>query len=250
LARLPRALCAVRLHRQPGLQHQVVPHDERPALGVQARINAVRGLAAGPRERSGGRRLPIRPRHARHLRRRAEECVSRQARVLAEFLTPGLGLQSRVRFTPRAVDGRVRGAWHNRPMGSRWRLPAVALVMLAGLPLLVAACVSAPASPTVSVPFSQTDLTIGTGADVATGSTVNVDYTGWLYDASKPDHKGLMFDTSIGRTPFMFTIGSGQVIKGWDQGLPGMKVGGMRRLVIPPSLAYGNVRSGAIPANA
>ena len=82
------------------------------------------------------------------------------------------------------------------------------------------------------------------------GGTVQVDYTGWLYDASKTDHKGLQFDSSIGKTPFTFTIGGSQVIKGWDNGVPGMKVGGTRRLVIPPSLAYGAARSGSIPPNA
>ena len=115
---------------------------------------------------------------------------------------------------------------------------------------LIVACTDAPATPTTTPPFSQTDLVIGTGNDLLTGATATVDYTGWLYDASTTDHKGLQFDSSIGRTPFTFTLGSGQVIKGWDQGLPGMRVGGKRRLVIPPSLAYGDTRSGPIPPNA
>src|SRR5262249_7155325 len=98
--------------------------------------------------------------------------------------------------------------------------------------------------------FSQTDLVVGTGTAATTGSSMTVDYTGWLYDTSKPDNKGLQFDTTVGKTPFVFTLGAGQVIKGWDQGLMGMMVGGQRRLVIPPSLAYGNTRSGLIPPNA
>ncbi len=123
------------------------------------------------------------------------------------------------------------------------------LCLLAGLS--VDACTDAPATPTVTAPFSQTDLKLGTGdASATSGNTLNVDYTGWLYDASRPDQKGAMFDTSIGKTPFQFTLGAGQVIQGWDQGIPGMKVGGTRRLVIPPSLAYGSTRSGVIPANA
>ena len=79
---------------------------------------------------------------------------------------------------------------------------------------------------------------------------VTVNYTGWLYDESRPDQKGAQFDTSIGRDVFSFTLGIGQVIAGWDQGVPGMRVEGVRRLVIPPSLAYGNFRNGPIPPNA
>ena len=77
-----------------------------------------------------------------------------------------------------------------------------------------------------------------------------MNYTGWLYDPTKPDNKGLQFETSIGRTPFEFVLGQGQVIPGWDQGLLGLRVGGLRRLVIPPSLGYGAVRQGPIPPNA
>ena len=77
-----------------------------------------------------------------------------------------------------------------------------------------------------------------------------MNYTGWLYDASKTDGKGAQFDTSAGRDVFTFTLGIGQVIEGWDRGLPGMRVGGLRRLVIPPSLAYGGFRNGPIPPNA
>ena len=97
--------------------------------------------------------------------------------------------------------------------------------------------------------YSQTDLRVGTGAAAASGKNVAVNYTGWLYDASKPDFKGLQFDTSVGKTAFSFTLGAGQVIDGWEQGVPGMLVGGVRRLVIPPTLAYGATRSGPIPPN-
>jgi FKBP-type peptidyl-prolyl cis-trans isomerase FkpA len=90
----------------------------------------------------------------------------------------------------------------------------------------------------------------GTRTAAATGKVLTVNYTGWLYDAAKTDGKGLQFETSVGGTPFTFTLGLGQVIAGWDQGLPGMKVGGLRRLVIPPSLAYGAVRNGPIPPHA
>jgi len=126
---------------------------------------------------------------------------------------------------------------------------AVAIVAVA-IAIFTAGCTDAPASPTVTAPYSQTDLAIGTGTDALTGSTLTVDYTGWLYDATKTEQKGLQFDSSVGRTPFTFTLGTGQVIKGWDQGIPGMRTGGKRRLVIPPSLAYGESRSGPIPPNA
>jgi FKBP-type peptidyl-prolyl cis-trans isomerase FkpA len=97
------------------------------------------------------------------------------------------------------------------------------------------------------VPFSQTDLRVGSGADAAAGRILTVHYTGWLFDATEPGQKGAQFDSSVGSEPFTFALGAGQVIAGWDQGLPGMKVGGIRRLVVPPSLGYGSVRSGPIP---
>ena len=108
--------------------------------------------------------------------------------------------------------------------------------------IIAAACGGgddAPAAPSVNVPFSQTDLSVGTGAEAVTGRRATVNYTGWLYDPSAPENKGRQFDTSIGRGPFPFTIGQGRVIRGWDQGVPGMRVGGRRRLVIPPDLGYG-----------
>lgn len=107
-------------------------------------------------------------------------------------------------------------------------------------------------SPEVNVPFSQTDLRLGTGTEAATGGTVTVHYTGWLYDGSAAQQKGRQFDSSVGRQPFVFRLGAGEVIRGWDQGFGGMRVGGLRRLVIPPDLAYGSTGAGggAIPPNA
>jgi len=103
-------------------------------------------------------------------------------------------------------------------------------------------------SPTTSAPYSQTDLVIGTGATAVNGSLASVAYTGWLHDSSRPDAKGSQFDTSANYT---FRLGAGTVIRGWDLGVVGMRVGGQRRLVIPPDLAYGNNSPGAgIPANA
>jgi FKBP-type peptidyl-prolyl cis-trans isomerase FkpA len=112
-----------------------------------------------------------------------------------------------------------------------------------------AGCDDSPTSPN-NAPFSQTDLRVGTGDDAVTGRVLTVHYTGWLYNAGEADLRGAQFDSSVGRTPFSFVLGAGQVISGWDQGLAGMKVGGLRRLVIPPSLAYGDTRSGPIPPNA
>src|SRR5262245_17146688 len=109
---------------------------------------------------------------------------------------------------------------------------------------------TAPSSSTSSAPFSQTDLRVGTGADAVNGRRLSVQYTGWLYDTSQAGNKGRQFDTSAGRGPFMFTLGAGQVIRGWDLGVVGMKVGGQRRLIIPPELGYGSSGSGSIPGNA
>jgi FKBP-type peptidyl-prolyl cis-trans isomerase FkpA len=112
----------------------------------------------------------------------------------------------------------------------------------------VAGCHSTPTAPS-SAAFTQTDLRIGTGSTAASGSTVTVNYTAWLYDASKTDGQGLQFDSTVGRSPLTITLGAGSVIAGWDQGIPGMRVGGVRRLIIPPSLGYGSDRYAIIPPN-
>jgi FKBP-type peptidyl-prolyl cis-trans isomerase FkpA len=102
--------------------------------------------------------------------------------------------------------------------------------------------------PTSVGVYTQTDLVAGSGAIVNTGNRATVIYTGWLYDTSKTDGKGAQFDTGAG---FQFTVGAGQVIAGWDRGVPGMRVGGQRRLIIPPELAYGSRSpSASIPPNA
>lgn len=122
-------------------------------------------------------------------------------------------------------------------------------VLGAAILALVTACSSnTTTSPTSSAPYSQTDLVVGTGATAAAGNRVTVSYTGWLYDSSQPNGKGRQFETN---PSFTFLLGTGAVIKGWDQGVAGMKVGGQRRLVIPPDLAYGSTGAGsAIPPNA
>ncbi|WP_307727770.1 FKBP-type peptidyl-prolyl cis-trans isomerase [Massilia sp. TS11] len=95
------------------------------------------------------------------------------------------------------------------------------------------------------------DTLTGTGTVSQNGQTLTVNYTGWLYDPSAADFKGKQFDSSIGRGPFSFQLGAGQVIAGWDQGMLGMKVGGKRTLLIPSSMGYGTSGAGAsIPGNA
>src|SRR5690349_6939253 len=108
---------------------------------------------------------------------------------------------------------------------ARVPLSRIVLLIVLALPIGAAGCTSDPMSPTTTPAFSQTDLRVGTGDGVAAGATLTVNYTGWLYDASRPNQEGIQFDSSIGATPFSFTLGSGQVIQGWDQGIVGMKVG-------------------------
>ena len=94
-----------------------------------------------------------------------------------------------------------------------------------------------------------TDSKVGTGAEAKNGHQVTVHYTGWLYENGA---KGTKFDSSLDRgEPFEFPLGAGRVIKGWDEGVAGMKVGGKRTLIIPPQLGYGaRGAGGAIPPNA
>lgn len=108
-----------------------------------------------------------------------------------------------------------------------------------------------PTAPSLGIPYSQTDITVGTGTEATSGKTLRVYYTGWLYSTTATDNKGGVFDSNLTGLGFQFTLGIGAVIKGWDQGVVGMKVGGKRRLIIPPELGYGVNGSGAvIPGNA
>jgi FKBP-type peptidyl-prolyl cis-trans isomerase len=97
--------------------------------------------------------------------------------------------------------------------------------------------------------LKYSDTTVGTGAEATSGKRVSVHYTGWLYENGQ---KGKKFDSSLDRgQPFAFPLGGGQVIKGWDEGVAGMKVGGKRTLIIPPDLGYGaRGAGGVIPPNA
>ena len=96
------------------------------------------------------------------------------------------------------------------------------------------------------------DTVMGEGREAEAGFNVTVNYTGWLYDPSKPDGKGIKFDSSLDRRePFVFFLGGGQVIQGWDEGFAGMKIGGKRTLIIPSEMGYGaRGAGGVIPPNA
>ncbi len=100
--------------------------------------------------------------------------------------------------------------------------------------------------------LESVDTTVGSGAQAVAGQRVNVHYTGWLYDPTAPNNRGKKFDSSKDRgQPFSFGLGGGEVIRGWDEGVQGMKVGGTRVLTIPPELGYGaRGAGGVIPPNA
>jgi FKBP-type peptidyl-prolyl cis-trans isomerase FkpA len=124
-------------------------------------------------------------------------------------------------------------------------------IILAALLASAIACGGADSvstAPTTSAaPYSQTDLVVGTGSAANVGNRITANYSGWLYDAARPDGKGQLFDSGQGSS---FVIAQGQVISGWVRGVPGMRVGGQRRLIIPPELGYGAQGNGPIPPNA
>jgi FKBP-type peptidyl-prolyl cis-trans isomerase len=135
-------------------------------------------------------------------------------------------------------------------------------VSLAGV-LLLAACKPHPPQPpaasqgaqseeTMITELTKTDVAVGTGEAIQPGQVAVVHYTGWLYDPAAPDHKGTQFDSSRDRgQPFRFPLGGRRVIRGWDEGVAGMQVGGRRTLVIPASMGYGERGAGGvIPPNA
>jgi FKBP-type peptidyl-prolyl cis-trans isomerase len=144
-------------------------------------------------------------------------------------------------------------------------LPLGASVVVA-LAFAAAVGQSAAQSPAAAAPAASLSSTVGAnvtelkkidskqgaGAEAVAGKVVIVHYTGWLYDPNVPDGHGKKFDSSVDRgQPFDFPLGGGRVIKGWDEGVAGMKVGGKRTLVIPPAMGYGaRGAGGVIPPNA
>jgi FKBP-type peptidyl-prolyl cis-trans isomerase len=129
----------------------------------------------------------------------------------------------------------------------------LAVATLAGLAAAQAPTASPGPASAPEAALLVTDVVKGVGDEALPGMVVVVHYTGWLYDAAAAEQHGRMFDSSRERgQPFSFPLGAGRVIRGWEQGIPGMKVGGTRRLVIPPDLAYGErgAGNGVIPPNA
>ena len=139
-----------------------------------------------------------------------------------------------------------------------FRMSSPRVLLAVALLLCAAACntdspspsssgsIVAPSVNTAVTQLTIVDLALGTGAIANVGNRITVGYSGFLYDPSQPENKGRQFDSS---SAFTFTLGSGLVIKGWDQGVIGMRAGGQRRLIIPPSLGYGSQAVGTIPPN-
>ena len=94
------------------------------------------------------------------------------------------------------------------------------------------------------------DITVGKGATAVAGSTVTIHYTGWLYSPKAPKLRGNKFDSSAGSAPFTFKVGAGAVIRGWDEGVKGMKAGGKRQLIVPASMGFGKDGLGPVPSTA
>ena len=118
--------------------------------------------------------------------------------------------------------------------------------------ILTQLAIANPAHAADEPKFKKIDTKVDSGEEAEIGKTVNVHYTGWLYDETAADKKGKKFDSSLDRKEhFSFMLGAGRVIKGWDKGVQGMKVGGQRTLIIPSSMAYGERGAGnVIPPNA
>jgi FKBP-type peptidyl-prolyl cis-trans isomerase FkpA len=136
------------------------------------------------------------------------------------------------------------------------------LILLGGLAVAFLMPRSGDSTPASSTPsstkantvseFQKIDSVVGNGTEAKTGSDVSVHYTGWLHDPAATDLKGKKFDSSVDRgQAFEFPLGGGRVIKGWDEGVAGMKVGGKRTLIIPAEMGYGaRGAGGVIPPNA
>lgn len=130
------------------------------------------------------------------------------------------------------------------------RIRLFALCMLLASLFSIVACTQqahTPAEDNDSSDMIMLDTMLGKGEEAIPGQLVAVQYTGWLYDKTTANHHGKKFDSSLDSgKPFEFLLGAEKVIKGWDQGIVGMKVGGQRSLIIPARLGYGSAGSGKI----
>ena len=129
----------------------------------------------------------------------------------------------------------------------------LAVLLIAAMGAAAACGDDSPTSPTTlpRAEYSQTDLRVGTGTEATNGRRLSVHYTLWMYDPAGSNGKGQQIQTSVGGAPLPpFVLGTGAVIAGWDRGVPGMLIGGRRRLVLPPELAYGAAGNPPIPGNA
>ena len=135
-------------------------------------------------------------------------------------------------------------------MNSHVSALGLALILAAGSAWAAPAATPATPATPAKMQLQKIDTVVGKGKQANAGNTVTVKYTGWLYSPQAPKGRGPQFDTSVGGAPFTFPLGMGAVIKGWDEGVAGMKVGGKRTLVIPAELGYGSRGVGPIPPNA
>ncbi|MFT4247495.1 MAG: FKBP-type peptidyl-prolyl cis-trans isomerase [Pseudomonas sp.] len=123
------------------------------------------------------------------------------------------------------------------------------LLLLLSLCLLAGCTPPGPPAGGTIAQFEKIDTVVGGGAEAKPGNLVSVHYTGWLYDEHAENRHGRKFDSSVDRDePFQFRLGGGQVIRGWDEGVAGMKVGGKRTLMIPPDYGYGERGAGGVIA--
>lgn len=124
---------------------------------------------------------------------------------------------------------------------------AIAIVSVAVTACAQSGAPTAAPAPTVVTELVKKDTKVGEGRVAEKGKAVSVHYTGWLYDPAAPEQKGKKFDSSLDRKiPFGFILGAGKVIKGWEEGVVGMKEGGARTLIIPASMGYGDRGAGGV----
>lgn len=131
-------------------------------------------------------------------------------------------------------------------MRSRLLAALLSLLAVSALPAQAQTSASTEESSIINNGLQKLDVKTGSGKELQSGNIAVVHYTGWIYDSFAPRERGTQFDSSVGRGVFSFPVGAGKVIKGWDQGVVGMKVGGKRTLIVPSEMAYGARGAGAM----